>query len=223
VATLGLGPTASGLATEALETKCKVPGQLLELPIGLRATDRLIEALRHYNGLFVPDSITDERGRVVDIITDMHPYFHRKRVALAGDPDQLVALTEFLLDLEMLPTAIITGTPGKHFEDRIAKVLGDQAEVVVKQGFGGDLFHLHQLIKQSKPDLLIGTTHCKHIARDEDVPFLRFGFPIVDRCGHTYFPTVGYRGAMRLLEKMLDLFLDRKDRDAPEESFELVL
>src|SRR5208337_1945192 len=75
-ATIGLGPTASGLATEALGAKCKVPSQLLELPIGLRATDRFIAALRHFNGLFVPDSITDERGRVLDIITDMHQYFY---------------------------------------------------------------------------------------------------------------------------------------------------
>src|SRR5208282_1775740 len=58
-ATIGLGPTASGLATEALEVKCKVPGQLLELPVGLRATDRFIAALRHFNGRYVPDSIID--------------------------------------------------------------------------------------------------------------------------------------------------------------------
>ena len=71
--------------------------------------------------------------------------------------------------------------------------------------------------------MLPGTAAAEVIARDENLPFLRFGFPIIDRCGHTYFPTVGYRGAMRLLEKMLDLFLDRKDRDAPEAKFELVL
>ena len=160
----------------------------------------------------------------MDIITDMHQYFHGKRVALFGDPDQLVAMTEFLLDLDMVPLYIITGTPGKNFDERIAAVLGDLAEkVIVKQGLGADQFYLHQLIKNDKPDLLIGTTHGKYIARDEDLPFLRFGFPIIDRCGHTYFPTVGYRGAMRLLEKMLDLFLDRKDRDAPEEKFELAL
>ena len=48
-------------------------------------------------------------------------------------------------------------------------------------------------------------------------------FPIVDRIGHSYFPTVGYRGGLRLLEKILDALLDRQDRDAPEESFELVM
>jgi nitrogenase molybdenum-iron protein beta chain len=30
-------------------------------------------------------------------------------------------------------------------------------------------------------------------------------------------------GAIRLLEKILDALLDRKDRDSPEESFELVM
>jgi nitrogenase molybdenum-iron protein beta chain len=172
----------------------------------------------------VPDSITQERGRLLDMMTDMHQYFYGKRVALFGDPDQLVAMTEFVVDLDMIPMYIITGTPGKNFEERITSVLGDLAEkVVFKQGFGADQFYLHQLIKNDRPDLLIGTTHGKYIARDEDLPFLRFGFPIIDRCGHTYFPTVGYRGAMRLVEKMLDLFLDRKDRDAPEEKFELAL
>jgi nitrogenase molybdenum-iron protein beta chain len=52
---------------------------------------------------------------------------------------------------------------------------------------------------------------------------VRHGFPILDRVGHSYFPTVGYRGGMRLLEKILDALLSRKDRDSPEESFELVM
>jgi nitrogenase molybdenum-iron protein beta chain len=49
------------------------------------------------------------------------------------------------------------------------------------------------------------------------------GFPILDRVGHSYFPTVGYRGGIRLLERILDLLLDRKDRDSPESAFELVM
>jgi nitrogenase molybdenum-iron protein beta chain len=72
-------------------------------------------------------------------------------------------------------------------------------------------------------DLLIGNTYGKYIARDENIPFLRYGFPILDRVGHSYFPSVGYAGGMRLLEKMLDILLDHKDRTSPEESFELIL
>ncbi|MBE0582721.1 MAG: nitrogenase molybdenum-iron protein subunit beta, partial [Desulfofustis sp.] len=47
--------------------------------------------------------------------------------------------------------------------------------------------------------------------------------PILDRQGHQHFPTVGYLGGLRLLEKILDALLDRQDRDAPESRFELVL
>lgn len=64
---------------------------------------------------------------------------------------------------------------------------------------------------------MLGNTYLKYIARDEDIPLVRFGFPILDRVGHSYFPTVGYRGGLRLLEKILDALLDRLDRDAPEE------
>ncbi len=85
------------------------------------------------------------------------------------------------------------------------------------------MFLLHQWIKQEPVDLLIGNTYGKYIARDENIPFVRYGFPILDRVGHSYFASVGYVGGLRLLEKMLDELLGHKDRTSPEESFELVM
>ena len=52
-----------------------MPGETLELPIGLQATDRFIDKLRTMAGVKVPDAITDERGRLLDMISDMHQYF----------------------------------------------------------------------------------------------------------------------------------------------------
>jgi nitrogenase molybdenum-iron protein beta chain len=220
--TLALGDTASALAAKTLDTKCKVPCEILDLPIGLSATDAFIDTLRKVAGVPVPDSITYERGQMVDLISDMHQYFYGKKVALFGDPDQLVSLTRFLLDLDMKPVHIVTGTPGKKFEKTIEDLTaGLPYSVNVKEA--GDMFLLHQWIKNEPVDLLIGNTYGKYIARDEDIPFLRHGFPIIDRVGHSYFPTVGYKGGIRLLEKILDLLLDRIDRDAKEENFELVL
>ncbi|MGA2041705.1 MAG: nitrogenase component 1, partial [Bryobacteraceae bacterium] len=222
--TLALGPTASEAAALALEEKCAVRSEVLELPIGLLATDRFINALRHRSGIRVPGFITDERGRLVDMIADMHQYFYRKRVALFGDPDQLVSLTEFLVTLDMRPVYIVTGTPGKRFEARIREALGDSVpEAQIRQGAQADMFLLHQMIKREGVDLLIGNTYGKYIARDEDIPFVRFGFPIIDRVGHSYFPTVAYMGGMRLAEKILSVIMDRQDRNAPEEQFELTM
>ena len=89
-ATVALGPSCSEPAAKELDTSFKVPYESLELPIGLRATDRFVNALRKLAHVPIPESIRAERGRMMDIITDMHQYFYRKRVALWGDPDQLV-------------------------------------------------------------------------------------------------------------------------------------
>ncbi|ABK16709.1 nitrogenase molybdenum-iron protein subunit beta [Syntrophobacter fumaroxidans] len=220
--TVALGRTASWPAARALDVKCNVHCELLDLPIGLTATDAFIDVLRRVAGVSVPDSINLERGRLLDIVTDMHQYFYGKKLGLVGDPDQLVSLAEFLVSIDMWPIHIVTGTPGRKFESRIREITrGVPHEVNVTAG--GDMFLFHQWIKNDPVDLIMGNTYLKYIARDEDIPLVRFGFPILDRVGHGYFPTVGYRGGMRLLEKILDALLDRKDRDAPEEAFELVL
>jgi nitrogenase molybdenum-iron protein beta chain len=220
--TVALGRLASGPAARALDSKCKVPCEILDLPIGIRATDAFIDTLRQIAGVTVPDAVNTERGQLLDVITDMHQYFHGRKVALAGDPDQLISLTQFLVDLDMRPIHIVTGTPGKKFETRIREITRDMPHPVNVKA-GGDLFLLHQWVQNDRVDLLLGNSYLKYVARDEDIPLVRFGFPILDRVGHSYFPTVGYRGGLRLLEKILDALLDRQDRDAPEESFELVM
>jgi nitrogenase molybdenum-iron protein beta chain len=192
------------------------------MPFGLQATDRFVDALRTIAGVTIPEEIAHERGQLVDMISDMHQYLYGKKVALVGDPDQLIAMTEFLVSMDMKPIHIVTGTPGKKFEKRIKDITKDM-DFKVNVKAKGDMFLLHQWIKNEPVDLIIGNTYCKYIARDEDLPYVRWGFPILDRQGHQYFPTVGYKGGLRLLEKILGVLLDRKDRDDPEEKFELVL
>ena len=221
IGTLALGEWCSADAARWLDTQCKVPCSVLDMPLGLKATDRFIDTLRMVAGVSVPDTIAFERGQLVDLISDMHQYFYGKKVALVGDPDQVIALTEFLVSIDMKPMHIITGTSGSKFEKRIDEITaGAGYKANVKAG--GDMFLLHQWIKNEPVDLIIGNTYCKYIARDEDIPLLRFGFPILDRVGHQYFPTVGYKGGLHMLTRILDLLLTRMDRDESEEKFELV-
>jgi nitrogenase molybdenum-iron protein beta chain len=101
--TIGLGELATGVAARALDAKCKVPCQVLNLPIGLQDTDIFIDTLRRMAGVNVPDTIDLERGQLIDAISDYQQYLYGKRVALVGDPDQLLALSRFLVALDMKP------------------------------------------------------------------------------------------------------------------------
>jgi len=227
--TVALGTYASSDAANQLERKCKVPAVTLKTPIGIKATDEFLMTLRQGFVKEVPYQLEEERGQLVDIMIDTHSHFHGKKVAIFGDPDIITGLTEFVLSLGMKPVYVLTGTPGGTiggpqgmFEKEIKDMLGD-AGIEGKVKSAGDLFELHQWIKNGPVDLLIGNTYGKYIARAEDIPFVRVGFPILDRSMHPYLPVVGYRGAMRLLELIGNALLDRADRDARDEDFELVM
>ena len=227
--TLALGRFASSDPANLLNKKCKVPVGVLNTPIGIKATDDFLMTLRTSFAREIPKELEVERGQLVDIMTDTHFHFHGKTVAIFGDPDIVTGITEFVLSLGMIPLHVLTGTPGGSsnsvsgsFEDNINAMLEPTGiEANVKSA--GDLFTLHQWMKNQPVDLLIGNTYGKYIARAEDVPLVRVGFPILDRSVHSYLPIVGYRGAMRLVEMISNALLDRADRDAKDEDFELVM
>jgi nitrogenase molybdenum-iron protein beta chain len=221
--TLALGPFSSEAAGAALQEKCGVPCVPLPLPVGLKATDDLIMALKEGFGVPVPRSLTIERGQVVDTLIDTNFHYQGKRVAVFGDPDLVVPLTEFLLTMGMVPVYVLTGTPGQRFETDVRKMLNEAGITDHRVKAEGDLFELQQWIREAPVDLLIGTSYGKYIARAEDVPLVRVGFPILDRAVHPLMPVVGYRGCLRLIELISNALLERRDRDCLDEDYELVL
>lgn len=227
--TVALGRFASSDPAEVLAKKCKVPVATLKTPIGIKATDAFLMVIRRMVVREIVAELELERGQLVDIMTDTHFHFHGKKVAIFGDSDIVTGVTEFVLSLGMKPVHILTGTPGGAIGSAVGSFEEDIQEMVQQAGgksnvkAGGDLFTFHQWIKNEPVDLIIGNTYGKYIARAEDIPLVRVGFPILDRSVHSYLPIVGYRGAMRLLEMISNALLDRQDRDAADEDFELVM
>ncbi len=223
MATLALGKFSSEAAAFELEKKCDVPAIVMKEPVGIKATDAFVMKLLEINGGIIPKELETERGQLVDIMVDVHHHYHGKKVAMFGDPDMMIAMTEFVIDLGMVPTLVLTGTPGKAFSKEIQGMF-DQAGLTESKVYEAeDLFAFHQMIKEEPVDLIIGNTYGKYIARAEDLPLVRVGWPILDRMGHQYFPIVGYKGAIRMIEKISTALLDHYDRHCPEEDFELVM
>lgn len=218
--TIGLGPLTTEDACIKMENKCKIKFEVLDIPIGFKATDRFLMSLSRHANVPVPEEMSDERGQLIDLIADSAKYLYGKRVALWGDPDTLVPLTEFLVSMDMKPVYIVSGTSSPYFTERMTQILKDIPEAKFMCGERADMFRMHQWIKQEGVDLLIGNTYGKYIARDEDTPFIRFGFPIADRPGHNFFAKTGYKGAANLVKQIMDAILDKIDRTCPEEKVE---
>ena len=221
--TLALGSFSSKDGAYELEKKSEVPSRILELPIGIKATDEFIMRVIEHTGTQVPKELEEERGQLVDLMVDIHNHYHGKKAAIFGDPDTVISMTELVISLGMVPKYVITGTPGKAFDKKVNELLD---EAGIEGSFvenSADLMTLHQWIKNDPVDILIGNTYGKYIARAENIPLVRIGFPILDRVGHSFFPSVGYTGAIRLIEKISTAFLDKYDRECEEEDFELVM
>lgn len=220
---LALGQITSVEPAELLEKKCKVPYELMPLPIGIEATDQFVQALSKISHQEVPYELEEQRGQLVDILLDSHQYSYQKSVAIFGDPDTVIGLTALCLEMGMVPKYVITGTPKEEF----SKLAGALCEKYGVQDYtvkaNADLFELHQWIKNDPVDLLLGTSYGKQIAKAEDIPFVRAGFPVLDRYVHSVLPMVGYGGAMLMVEKILSALMDRQDRDCEDKDLEVVM
>ena len=216
-ATVALGRTAGASGAVVLKGKFGIPAIIGPMPIGIRNTDELVMNVSKVMGVPVPQELEYERGRLVDMMTDAHIHFHAKSLAVFGDPDTVIGLLSMAVEMGMNPVFALTGTPDKMFANEVKKVAPDCEAIT------GDLFLLHQKIKNRPVDMLIGNTYGKLIARAEDIPLVRVGFPITDRANLHYFPVVGYAGAARLVEMIGNAFLERRDRDSDDTNFEMVL
>jgi len=220
---IALGEIINIEPAELLKKKWKVPFTLLPMPVGVAYTDQYVMALRGESKVEIPEELEAERGRLVDLMLDSAQYTHGKKVAIFGDPDVVIGLTSLALEMGMIPKYVITGTPKEEFTRRVEALFEHYGVTDCIAKANADLFELHQRIKNEKVDLMLGSTYGKQIARAEDIPFIRAGFPVIDRYGGPLQSIVGYNGGAYLVEKIANALLDRFDRDSSDEDFEIVL
>lgn len=222
---IAMGQIASYEPADYLDKQHKVPFTLIPMPVGVALTDKYVMALREISRQEVPQSLEDERGRLVDLMLDTHTYTYNKTAAIYGDPDVVYSFTALCIEMGIVPKYVLTGTPKEEFAKQVKALFTehgiDPSKSVIKADV--DLFYLHQLLKNEPVDVLIGSSYGKQIAKAEGIPLVRMGFPVLDRYGNTIQPTVGYAGAIRYVEKITNALMDKIDADASDEDFELVM
>jgi len=210
--------TANSKATVSLSRHADSGAKFLEkrfdiksvsgfLPVGLQSMDGFISSLCRLNECEVPVKLEKERGRLIDAMVDSHTYNYGRKVAIYGDPDVVAALARFTSELGMIPSIVCTGAKSNRFIDDM-KIVAEEScsSPVVLEGC--DLYDLHQQIKENPVDLLIGNSYGARIAKKENIPLLRMGFPIYDRLGAQRMPIVGYKAGIGLVDMLANTILE---------------
>ena len=185
---------------------------VLNSPIGVAGTDAFVMALSRLTGKPVPTQLEKERGQLVDAMADSQAHLHGKRYALYGDPDMMLGLTHFLLELGAEPAHVLATNGNEDWAAKVqmafdASPYGKGCQVYPKR----DLWHMRSLLNTEPVDFLIGNTYGKYLERDTGTPLIRMVFPIFDRHHYHRYPIWGYDGGLRTLIMLLDEFFETLD------------
>ena len=201
-------------AANYMQEKYGIPACIGELPIGIEATEAFIGNVSKLSGKKTPDVLLDERDLLVDAIVDSSQITFGTKVAIFGDPDIVLGLTRFVYELGMEPIHVLTTLESPQFATDMQKLSTDYGTDSAKQNIivGGDLYDLHQKIKDTRVDLIIGDYKGKYISKDEEIPLIRVGFPQSDRFGYQRKSMIGYRGSIQLLDTIVNAIMDLRDK-----------
>lgn len=221
IGSIALNRYEGAKAASYLEDEFEVPAVVGPTPIGIRNTDTFLANVRKMTGKPIPESLVRERGVAIDALTDLtHMFLAEKKVAIYGNPDLVLGLAEFCIDLEMKPMLLLLGDDNANYaNDPRVKAIKENVDWDLEIVTNADFWELENRIKNEglELDLILGHSKGRFVSIDYKIPMVRVGFPTYDRAGMYRHPVVGYEGSVWLAEQMANaLFQDmetKKDRE----------
>jgi nitrogenase molybdenum-iron protein NifN len=183
-------------AAEALQGIAGTPLEIFDRLTGLEANDRFLFRLAQLSGRAVPAKYRRQRSQLLDAMLDGHFYTGGIKVAIAAEPDLLLAVGSLLHEMGAeLHCCISTTKSASH-------ALLPAATVIL-----GDLEDLER--GAADCDLLVTHSHGRQAAQRLNKPLMRIGFPVFDRVGNAHRCQVGYRGTMALIYEVANLMIEQ--------------
>ncbi len=186
------------------------PAHRLDLPIGVRAVDTLIERLVGIAGrIGIPPELAAARSRLLDAYVDGHKHLAGRRVAIYGEVDLVTALAGFCHEVGLVPVVCASGGRNRDLAARLDARRPAEAEVprVLPDS---DFAAIEAACREHRPDLLLGSSKGYPLARALNLPLLRVGFPVHDRLDGGRIRLAGYDGTLALLDRITDALIGRE-------------
>jgi nitrogenase molybdenum-iron protein NifN len=211
VATIQMGITIEdGISPgKYLEEEFGIPLYNIAIPMGVESTDAFINTLVEITGKNVPESIKQERGRLLDGMIDSHKYNFQGRSVIFGEPEMVYAVTKICVENGVFPAVVATGSQSGKFNQLVTAAVAEcleQSKILIETDFS----HILAASKEGKVNIGIGPSDGRYLTEKGDIPLVRLGFPIHDRVGGQRLLSVGYTGTMMLLDRITNTLLENK-------------
>lgn len=184
-------------AADLLRERTGVQDFRFETLMGLEPVDRLVAKLAQVSGRPVPDILERQRRQLQDAMLDTHFMLGLRRVAIAADPDHLLALTALLNGMGAEVVAAVAPM-------RTQRLTEARSPAVVQIG---DLEDLERMAREAGAEVLVGNSHLAESALRLNLPLLRAGFPQYDHLGGYQRTWIGYQGTRQILFDLANLLL----------------
>ena len=181
----------------------------LPIPIGLANVDQFIETLSSISGKPVPQSLTLERGWLMDGMADAHKYNAEGRPVIYGEPELVYALTCVCVENGAEPAVIASGSPHSKLKELLIPVLADCGEepVLIEEA---DFAAIEHAAVKTGATIGVGHSGGKFLTERHNIPVTRIGYPIHDRIGGQRILSVGYVGTLAFLDRFTNTLLEKK-------------
>ncbi len=201
-----------------------VPYRSCNVPISLRDNDALIALLMELSGQETSFDIDKERSRYLDAMIDAHKYSSEVSAVIFGDPDFTYGIVRFCVENGIMPVITATGTKCQGFREKIEKELEklasnypmDRYEILEDTDFAT----IEEYARELKANVMIGNSDGRRVAHKLGLHLIRRSFPIHDHLGGQRLRSLGYEGALTLLDEITNSIIDEREGNFRERLYD---
>lgn len=192
-----------------LHLRAGIPFFHMDGLIGLEANDSFISILMQLSGNAVPEMFKRQRKRLRDAYLDTHFYLGQSKMAVASDPDLLIALQSLAAEIGIELQYGVTSDIG--YSADVKSALQESNYQKVQEG---DFEDFRKLICSYSVDLVVANSYLTEFCEEQELAHYRAGYPIYDRIGGSRVSRVGYEGTADIAVEMANLIWQRRPEGA---------
>lgn len=197
-----------------LQEKYGVKNIRINVPRGLRDTDKFLKVLSEVSGRDIPDKYIKERGRYLDAMIDSHKYNAEGRLAIFGEPDFVYSITRMALENGMMPVLIATGDVCVNLKEKLYDEVKELSQALFVDEFeiidDADFKDIEDYAVKLNASVLVGSSDGRRIEEKHKIPLIRLSFPIHDRVGGQRILSIGYEGSLNVSDSITNMILEKK-------------